>query len=129
MRCPHETQRPVSALRDADARCCPNLERGLLFPFAEGQISPVQPGPILPSTDSKRLSQFPRPIRKPDRGSVPVAAFVHEVKTRERLESTNQHTTGRSFAICNNVQTLMHAIDEIDVRMPCGPEQHFRPFR
>ena len=88
-----------------------------------GQISLVQPDSILLASNRKRLRQFARTVRKPDREPLPIAPLMHELQTGKRLESPNQHTSGRPFPIRDYVQALMHAVDEVDIRVPAGPNR------
>jgi hypothetical protein len=125
---PDEAQRPIPALADADARRSSDLEDGLLTPFPNRKVSPVQPYPILRARHGQRLRELARAICQTNRGSFPFPTFVHLFDSGKRLERPDEHRA-RSFLIGDYVQALMHTVNEVNIRAASGAEQHFGALR
>jgi len=76
--------------------------------------------------DAQRARQTPRPGGHQARGG---AAGIHGVDPFDRLERPDEHRRGIADRPGHDVQAAVHAVHEIDVRMPRFAEHHLRARR
>ena len=75
-------QRPIGALRDADARRDRDVAIGDRLARANHQRRPIQRDAVVPRIDAEREAQLPRPIREIDVATRPSAAGAASVRFR-----------------------------------------------
>jgi hypothetical protein len=52
------------------------------------------------------------------------APTPHSFNARERLECTDENASRLALLLSHEVQAFIHAVNEIDVRVSCGAEEH-----
>ena len=121
---PYKTERPISTLADTNARRDTYLKVRRLAPTTDAQRAAIQARSVMIASDRKRLGQFAGTVREADRRAVPLAPSDHLIQPTQRLERPDQDTVRCSFAASDYIQAFMHAVDEINVGSPGGPEYH-----
>jgi len=54
------------------------------------------------------------------------SAAAHGGESRDRLKRANQHATGLSLGLAHEIQTFVHAVNEIDIGVAGWSENHSR---
>ncbi len=78
MLCPYKTERPVDALRDADAGCNRCFKDGPFTPAADSKRPLIQPLTIQFARDTEGLREFSGSIGKGRRRARYLSPFIHD---------------------------------------------------
>ena len=108
----------------------PHIRHGI----AEKQNVSLQIQLILGRGEVQRLTDLAGTVEKvfPPvgvHGRVPEPQVLHGLCPRRRFQSPQQHGRRFSLRLRDEVQTVVHPVDEIDVGMARSHEQRFRPGR
>jgi hypothetical protein len=122
----YEAQRPVGAVGDADAWGCLHFDWRLGARAAHLERAGDQIGAVELASDAHGERQFAGPRRQVlnAMGGGPPAA--HGGESRERLQRANQDASGLALGLAHEIQTFIHAVDEVDVGMAGRTENHAR---
>ena len=79
--------------------------------------------------DAECFGQPPRPARQLDEifltGDCGPTGLGHFFNTRQRLQRPEKHTSRATLGLARDIQTVVIAVDEIDVRVSWRTEKHF----
>ena len=122
---PDEAEGPIDALADADAGSCGHWEFGASAPLTDGERTSIKTEAVLSASDGEGLRQLTGSVRETLGRPMPLTPFLHEREPGERLQRANQHASGCSDNIRYDIETFMHAVDQVNVRSAGGPEDNF----
>src|SRR5690348_5965610 len=121
-----KSQRPIGTVPDADPRRNADPERLGIFSGADHQRSLGQIRAVVRAGDAQCESQLARTVGQildPSRAGAPPA---HARDPLQRLQSPDQHASRAALRFGNNVEALVHAVDQVDIGMPRLAEDHSR---
>jgi len=110
-----EAQGPVGAKPDADARRDDDIGGFNLQPLAEdnrasGQVDPIM-FPANPHGAGQPSGTATEEVGFGDGGAI----AAHALEAAQRLERPDKNTTGAAFCLGDDIQAVVHPIDEVDV--------------
>src|SRR5438552_3130484 len=112
---------PAAAVVDADARALPQARGGSLARGDEQlRLRIAQVVAVVTQLHVERLAQVPRARRAVQEWQEPRGG-------RQRLRGSQQHRAGFALGAAHRVQHRVHAIDQVDVRMPGLAVHHVGP--
>ena len=106
---------PPFCVIDANAWAGSDPARGNLFAFFDPNLIAEQVGAVELAIDPERDAEFARAVGEILIGLI-VSASAHHVDSFNWFESANEHGVGDIGDVRYDVELVIHAIDEIDVR-------------
>src|SRR5215211_3956621 len=119
---PHEiSQRPIRSLSDSNTRsdlyiAVTNPISGANYDWITLQWQAVQS-----LVDPERSAKLAGPVRQIAVASCPGPARAHQRNSVERLECPDEYSARKTFRARDGVDTPMHSVDEIHVRISRRP--------
>jgi len=102
-------------MSNADAGGNRDLKWRFGFPRANRKIAFVEALTILLTSNGKSLGQLAGPVGETGCRSMPMPALIHKIETGKRFERANKNAPRLIFAVGNDVEALVHTVDEVDV--------------
>lgn len=118
-----ESKRQVRRFRDSDAAGDHDFElRSVVLRVnCDGAFRHIDV--IMPQSYSKRAGEFAWSVGEVFEPVHAGTTLVHPLQTAQRLHSSNQHATRDSLWLGDEVQTLIHSINQVDIGMAGRPEK------
>src|SRR4029077_8297431 len=120
-----KSERPVGAFGDADAWGHGYLDRRLLVPLAYYKRALSYIAGVLRARYAHCKRQLAGAGCQVLQLSCTWTAAEHGFDTRDGIESADQHTAGLALGLGYQVQTFVHAVDEVDVGVSGRTEDYF----
>ena len=109
---------------DADARCHRDFQRALLQRLANGQGTAGNVCAVLRSRNGEREREFPRAAGQVFGLSGCRPAAPHQIKSGDRFQRSDQHAAGPALRFGDQIEALVHTVDEVDVGVAGRSENH-----
>ncbi len=126
---PDEAKGPVDALADTDAGSGGDWKFGAAAPLTDGERTLIESKAVLCARDGEGLRELAGSVGEALGRPAPLTALLHDRDAGERFQRTDQNAARCSDDIRYNVQTFVHAVDQVNVRVACGSEDDFSARR
>ena len=114
---------------DSDTRRNPCLEGSIQPTVAHEQIPARYIAPVVASCNAHGQRQFPRPIRQILITTHAGPPASHRCQSCQWFQCANQYTAGTTLGFRDDIQALIHAVDQIHVCMRGRAKQDLRARR
>ncbi len=111
---------------DTDPRRDLNFMRGLVVELPHNEIAARYIGTIVRARDTHGQREPAGTGCKLARRTGCRPPLPHDFQARHRLERAQEYTSGLSGRLSNQVQAVIHSIDEVDIGMTGRSEDHAR---